>query len=234
MPLDRKHIDRSKPVRHQAVSVLEEAIFHGRIRPGEEVPQLRLSKLLGLSQPSIREALQELEHRGLVVKRGRSRAVTNLSEQELGDIYQARILLEPFACRLAAYHWCEKMDDELEQCLDNMRQSAHNRDYVGHIRQDLEFHRTLWKHQPNGQLGRLLNVLCTPLFAYELVWRGGAGVLDFASNLRQTGRILMALRTRDGERAERLVRRILERFQRSDLADYHRLKWGNDSVGTQG
>ena len=67
------------------------------------------------------------------------------------------------------------------------------RDYRRHISFDMEFHRTIWRHQPNRQLERLLNVLCTPLFAYELVWRGGTGCLDFDWNLRQTQKILMVL-----------------------------------------
>ena len=224
MSLTKDRIDRSKPLRHQAVNMIEEAILHGHVRPGEEVPQLKLSKLLGLSQPSIREALQELEHRGLVVKRGRVRSVTNLSEQDLGSIFEVRLLLEPFACRLAAYSWTQQMSDELEHCLVLMRKSAEERDYRRHISFDMEFHRTIWRHQPNRQLERLLNVLCTPLFAYELVWRGGTGCLDFDWNLRQTQKILMVLRTREGERSERVVRHIVERFQRHDLADYRRLK----------
>jgi DNA-binding GntR family transcriptional regulator len=224
MPLTKDRIDRSKPLRHQAVSMIEEAILHGHVRPGEEVPQLKLSKLLGLSQPSIREALQELEHRGLVVKQGRVRTVTSLSEQDLGNIFQVRLLLEPFACRLAAYGWTQQSSDALEHCLALMRKSAQELDYRRHISVDLEFHRTIWRHQPNRQLERLLNVLCTPLFAYELVWRGGPGCLDFDWNLLQTKKILMVLRTRDGERAERVVRHIIGRFHRYDLADYRLLK----------
>lgn len=224
MSLTRDRIDRSKPVRYQAVSMIEEAILHGHVRPGEEVPQLKLSQLLGLSQPLIREALQELEHRGLVVKRGRVRTVTNLTEQDLGSIFEVRLLLEPFACRLAAYSWTQRMSDELEHCLAQMRKAAEEQDYRFHISLDMEFHRTIWRHQPNRQLERLLNVLCTPLFAYELVWRGGPGCLDFEWNLRQTQKILTVLRTRDGERSERVVRHIIGRFQRHDLADYRRLK----------
>jgi DNA-binding GntR family transcriptional regulator len=103
MSLTKERIDRSRPVCLQAANMIEEAILCGHILPGEEVPQLTLSKRLGLSQPTIREALQELEHRGLVVKHGRIRTVTNFSEQDLGNIFQVRMLLEPFACRLSAF-----------------------------------------------------------------------------------------------------------------------------------
>jgi DNA-binding GntR family transcriptional regulator len=220
MALTKERIDRSKPVRLQAAYMIEEAILHGHIRPGEEVPQLKLSKRLGLSQPTIREALQELEHRGLVVKHGRVKRVTNFSEQDLGNIFQVRMLLEPFACRLAAYNWTEQLSDELEKCLALMRKFAEQRKYYEHVRVDVDFHRAIWKHQPNRQLEQQLNALCMPLFAYDLVRRDSERVYDW--NIRQTQRILMVLRTRDGERAEKVVRHIIEKFLRKKLLAYRR------------
>jgi len=222
MSLTKERIDRSKPVCLQAANMIEEAILHGHILPGEEVPQLKLSKRLGLSQPTIREALQELEHRGLVVKHARIRTVTNFSEQDLGNIYQVRMLLEPFACRLAAYNWTAQLGDKLEQCLALMKKSAEERKYYEHVRFDLDFHRAIWKHQPNRQLEQQLNALCTPLFAYELVRRVSERIHDW--NIRQTQTILTVLRTRDGERAEKVVRHIIDKFLRKKLVDYRTLR----------
>jgi DNA-binding GntR family transcriptional regulator len=221
---------RSKTVRLHIADLIEEAILSGEIRPGDEVPQLKLSKEWGVSQPSIREALQELEYRGLVVKKGRGRTVTDFSEQDLGNMFQVRAVLEPFACRLAAYAWTQQLGDALEACLVAMKEGSDQRNDREYIRRDLEFHRTIWRGQPNRQLEAQLNMLCVPLFAYELVRRSGSGSVPYQWNLRQSRIILNVLQTRDGEKAERLVRHIIERFRRRDLSDYRRIKESQDQL----
>src|SRR5687768_8159377 len=120
-------VNRSKPARAGAVDVLQQAILDGKLRPDEDVPQLKLAEQLGLSQTTIREALQELEHRGLIVKRGRTRSVISLTYSELADMYQVRGLLEPFACHLAAYHWTDSADREAEDCLALAERAAAER-----------------------------------------------------------------------------------------------------------
>lgn len=223
---------RSKTIRLHIADLIEEAILSGQIRPGDEVPQLKLSKELGVSQPSVREALQELEYRALVVKKGRRRTVTDFSEEDLSNMFQVRTVLEPFACRLASYAWTRQLGEDLETCLAAMKQAGDQRNDREYLRRDLEFHRTIWRGQPNRQLEFQLNVLCVPLFAYELVRRSGSGIIPYEWNLRQTRIILTVLQTRDGEKAERAVRHITERFRRRDLSDYRRLKFQQQS--TQG
>lgn len=222
--LRQQRLDRSKPIRMEAADLVQEAILTGRFRPGQEVPQLKLAASLGLSQASIREALQELEHRGLLVKKGRTRTVTFLSEDELAEIYQVRAILDPFACRLAAYHWRQEADQALERCLAQMSMAGEERNYQRQLRADLEFHRQIWKHQPNRRLEQHLNTLCVPLFAYELLVRAGSGYLDYERSFREHASILNALRTRDEDRVERIVRRLVQRFQREDRADHRTLE----------
>jgi DNA-binding GntR family transcriptional regulator len=223
MPKPTEPVKFKQPIRLVAADQLQEAILSGRYQPGQEVPQLKLAASLGLSQASTREAIQELEHRGLLVRRGRTRTVTDLSEDELADIFQVRTVLEPLACRLAANHWNRSADQALEQCLLEMREAGGEGNYQRQLRADLEFHRALWKHQPNRQLERHLNVLCVPLFAYELVVRADSGYIDYERSFREHHLILSVLRTRDGNRAERIMKRLVEKFHREDRADYRRL-----------
>lgn len=203
---------------------IEEAILDGSLSPGEEVPQLKLAKQLGISQAATREGLQELEYRRLVVKHGRTKTVTNFSEQDVADMFQVRLRLEPFACRLAATTFSEDLSREIDESFFSMQRAADAGNTREHLRADLRLHRAIWKHQPNRQLEYHLNLVCSSLFAYELVRRGQADVIDYTWNLRQTRIIVMALRTRDGDLAERVARRITDRFYRRYLSDYFRLK----------
>ncbi len=68
----------SAPVRlSDAVSAqLEQMISHGRLTPGEGLPSERaLAKILGVSRPSLREALSNLRSRGLIERESKGRAV---------------------------------------------------------------------------------------------------------------------------------------------------------------
>jgi DNA-binding GntR family transcriptional regulator len=218
--LDGISIERRRSARLDGADAVEEAILSGRLLPGQEIPQLELARRLKLSQSAVREALQELEHRGLVVRDGRTRRVIKFTEDELGSIYQVRIALEPLACRLAAPLWSGEADRQLEDCLTRMAQHAGARDYRAHARADMEFHRVIWRTQPNRILERHLEILCMPLWAYDLVERAPSAYLNFERSLRQHRMIVAALRTRDGARAERIVRRIIERFHRQDIEDF--------------
>lgn len=229
-----KRPQRAKPIRIEAAELVQNAILSGHLRPGEEVPQLKLSRKLGLSQASLREALQELEHRGLLLRKGRTRVIIDLSEDDLAKMFQLRGILEPVACRLAASHWNDKISDQLEAGLALMEDAARQGNYREHLRLDLEFHRHIWLNQPNQYLARQLEMICFPLFAFELVQRSEFGYLNFERTIRQHRFILSLLQSRDENRVERLVRRLIDRFHRLDLADYRAFRKRASNVSSSG
>jgi DNA-binding GntR family transcriptional regulator len=216
--------ERHKPIRQRAANLVQEAILRGHLQPGDEISQLALAKDLGLSQASVREALQELEHRGLLEKRGRTWLITRLSEDDLGELYQIRALLEPLACRLAASHFNQGAGEQLDECLSRMTRASRGGDYPEHSRADMEFHQLIWRIQPNRLLEKHLNILCLPLFAYDLVKRTELDCMDFERSLRQHRLVVEVLRTHDGEKTEKVVRRLIQRFHRQDMIDFRRIE----------
>src|SRR5262247_2709868 len=71
---------RSGTLRSQVVDILRHAIFFGKLRPGELLTELPLAKKLSVSQSTIREALADLEHYGLVTRvPNRGTVVTTIS-----------------------------------------------------------------------------------------------------------------------------------------------------------
>lgn len=224
--------ERFKPIRQRAANQVQEAILRGHYQPGDEISQLALARELGLSQASIREALQELEHRGLLQKQRRTWLITRLTETDLSHLYQVRALLEPLACRLAAFEFSQETGARLEQCLARMTEAAKAGHYAEHSRADIEFHQLIWKNQPNRLLEKHLNMLCLPLFAFDLLKRTRLVCLDFERSLRQHRLIVGLLRARDGERAERVVRRLMQRFHRQDIEDFRRIEVESASAGT--
>lgn len=82
---------------------LSRAIVAGEFEPGTRVSEPTLSAMLGVSRAPIREALIELELRGLVEfdPTGHTRIPT-LTPQDLEEIYIVRLMLDPVAAGLAA------------------------------------------------------------------------------------------------------------------------------------
>jgi DNA-binding GntR family transcriptional regulator len=82
---------------------LHKAILSGKLMPGEWLRQEALAKELGVSQITVREALNRLVSEGLCINVPyKGVRVVALSLDDLEDIYTIRSLLEGLAAELAA------------------------------------------------------------------------------------------------------------------------------------
>ena len=222
--------------RFEVARILEKAILTGQLRPGVRLPEMRLAEEMGVSQASVREALQDLEGLGLVRKvPNRGSVVTRLTEDDLAHIYQIRRELEPLAASLAAAQMTALTHSELQGCVAAMGAAATAADFQAFSAADVRFHRLLWQRQPNRFLERALLAACLPLFAFDLIRRHASPQLDFSRAIRQHQLLLNALRLRDAALVDRIMRRMVDRWLRQDLADYGFLQDGAPpSVGASG
>ena len=84
---------------------LRDAISDGRIAVGERVREEEIARNLGVSRTPVREALQRLHQRGLLVfGNGRGLVVAELSQHQVLQLYAMREILEGSAARFAAQH----------------------------------------------------------------------------------------------------------------------------------
>ncbi|WP_020665954.1 GntR family transcriptional regulator [Amycolatopsis nigrescens] len=84
-----------------AADAVRGMILGGELSPGERVVENRLTELLGVSRPPLREALKVLEHEGLVVQHPRRGAVvTPMTQHDVYEIITLRNELEEMAVRL--------------------------------------------------------------------------------------------------------------------------------------
>lgn len=78
---------------------LRRAIFQGTFLPGDQLREVALSRSLGVSRGSVREALRILSTEELVVHLpNRGVSVRKLSLEEIDDIFLTRHILESKAC----------------------------------------------------------------------------------------------------------------------------------------
>lgn len=92
-----------KTVQQQIVEKLRGAIIEGIFKPGDRLVEADLCEMLGVSRPSIREALRSLEAEKLVeIIPNRGPQIPVLTWEHASEIYQMRALLEGEAAFIAA------------------------------------------------------------------------------------------------------------------------------------
>lgn len=105
--------DRLKPVPlyEEVAELLRQRIFKrsvGDLEPGSWIDELKIAEEYGISRTPLREALKVLATEGLVTMKVRRGAyVTEVSEQDLSDVYHLMSLLESDAAGVVAQHATE-------------------------------------------------------------------------------------------------------------------------------
>jgi DNA-binding GntR family transcriptional regulator len=83
-------------------TVLQQRILDGILRPGERIDLDAIAQELAVSRTPVRTALRQLESEGLVtIYPHRAVMVSELSADDLEQMYAVRIHLESFAAELA-------------------------------------------------------------------------------------------------------------------------------------
>src|SRR4051812_36785971 len=90
-------------LRRRATEVLRAAIVDGAMEPGDRLKEVEISEQLGVSRSTVREALRQLEHEGLVVQSPyRATEVLGVSQQEITEVLvPIRLTIESSAFRQA-------------------------------------------------------------------------------------------------------------------------------------
>jgi GntR family transcriptional regulator, transcriptional repressor for pyruvate dehydrogenase complex len=146
-----------KPIRLERISQkvanqLKKAIGDGLFRVGDRLPSEReLAEQMGVSRPSIREAIQQLELQGIVeIVHGGGTVVKNLTEREIQrpmevfigedkqrvlELTEVRSYMEPLAARQAASN---RTEEELERIRYYLEEMEHDFE-KGQIRYEIDF-----------------------------------------------------------------------------------------------
>jgi DNA-binding GntR family transcriptional regulator len=87
----------------EVAELLRQRIFQRELEPGSWIDELKLAEEYGISRTPLREALKVLAAEGLVTMKVRRGAyVTEVSEQDLSDVYHLLSLLESDAAGVVA------------------------------------------------------------------------------------------------------------------------------------
>jgi DNA-binding GntR family transcriptional regulator len=156
-------------LKHNLVELLTEAIFSGKIKPGERLNESQLARDLKVSRAPIREALQQLEEQGLVINHPRrGMFVVFLEDEDIQKINSVRLILEAEALRLCRARITPPGLAKLTQALERLERAESALPNV-RARLDFDFHRAIWNLTGNEYLERVLTSLTAPLFAHSVI-----------------------------------------------------------------
>jgi DNA-binding GntR family transcriptional regulator len=144
----------------QVAEILTQAILEGRIKGGDQLVETELQADFGISRSPLREALRELEKKGLVVVVPRKGSfVKRITRKEIEENFPVRAALEGLAAKLAAANITDMALERMNQDLEEMRTAVRNRDTQSFFSHHLKFHETFIEHCGNELLIGLLKNL---------------------------------------------------------------------------
>lgn len=156
----------------ECVEQLREMIADGTLAGGQPLRQDELAAQLGISRTPIREAIARLQAEGLaVVERNRGATVFRPSPDELKQIYEVRMLLEPYAAKIAV----KMVDDEVIAKLRSLYDQMQDSPPWMFFQLNREFHLTLYEAAHHNELYELIKALRYRSDPYIRILAGGGG-----------------------------------------------------------
>ena len=211
-----------QPVAEQVARQLLALVQSGNLKPGQQLPPEReLAATLGVSRPSLREALRALSLLGVLrIRQGGGVYVSSLDPESLlaplhffislnarnvEDLFEARLVIESEITRIAA----EKISPEnlaiLKECVEFESNELDDEDkFIG---SDVKFHKVLFESVDNSFLQQFATSLHILGKASREITGHIPGVVE--QSLDDHKRILQAIEAGDGDAAAAAMRQHL-------------------------
>lgn len=180
---------------------LRDAIFRGRLQPGEQLREIQLSEWLAVSRGPIREALRQLEREGLVTIPSNGRTiVARLTREDFDEVYSLRLGLEQVAMQYAIRNATKADLDEMQQVVDTMIGQVNAGISEKHAADlDLQFHDVLYRASRHKRLQACWADLRPQIYIF-LLSRNVADQ-DFRTQMVGHQELVDVIRARDEEKA---------------------------------
>jgi DNA-binding GntR family transcriptional regulator len=148
----------------EVAELLRQRIFRRELEPGSWIDEVKLAQEYGISRTPLREALKVLAAEGLVTMKVRRGAyVTEVSEQDLAEVYHLLSLLESDAAAVVAERATDAQLKELQKLHRELEAAVHSRDRFFTLNE--RFHMRLlelagnrWRNQMVADLRKVMKL----------------------------------------------------------------------------
>jgi DNA-binding GntR family transcriptional regulator len=148
----------------EVAELLRQRIFQRELEPGSWIDELKLSQEYGISRTPLREALKVLAAEGLVTMKVRRGAyVTEVSDQDLSEVYHLLSLLESDAAAVVAERATDAQLKDLQALHAELEAAAGDREAFFAVNE--RFHMRLlelagnrWRNQMVADLRKVMKL----------------------------------------------------------------------------
>ena len=189
-------------VRAIVAQKLRGAIMSGNLKPGQRLVERELCEMMGVSRPSIREALRLLEADGLVnTVPHRGPMVSTISLDEARQLYAARAVLEGFAGRECARLHDPAVVRRIGDALTRLKAALAKPDMIAVLEAKTDFYAALIGGCQNSFIERMLKPLHDRITLLRITSMSQPKRIN--KSLREVTAIWRAIQSGDEDLAER-------------------------------
>jgi DNA-binding GntR family transcriptional regulator len=190
-------------------TILQQRILDGILRPGERIDLDAIAQELAVSRTPVRTALRQLESEGLVtIYPHRAVMVSELSADDLEQMYAVRINLESMAAQLAVPGLTEADIAEMRQIQRELNHVVDEANPASFAEKDRAFHLALYRSANNKFLSRLIDDLRKASLRFLTVY---ASVERLSTAVAEHEQIITAAEARDSKKVVALIQQNLQR-----------------------
>jgi DNA-binding GntR family transcriptional regulator len=206
-------IPERKPLGHYVFENLKQAIVRGDFSPGNRLVESRIAEAMGISRTPVREAIHKLEREGLIKKLPQGGFyVLNLSREEIEETFGIRSVLESYAARLAAIKHQKEELEPLEEKIEAFQYFLNRGEMEALLEINTEFHGLLYAMSRSPKLVKMINDLQDQIYRFRRI------ILKIETMAKTSNddhrQMLSAMKMRDADRVETLVRQHILRGQK--------------------
>jgi DNA-binding GntR family transcriptional regulator len=208
------------PLKEKVFYELQSAILSGRVLPGEKILAEDIARQMGVSRTPVREALSRLEATGFIYpQKGGGSIVNDLSEKELEEIVEVRLLLEIAIAKhvtsIESDVEAEETYANLENLLDKMKSASERKLVDDYLNANQEFHHTIYRMAQRPVLFHLVETVWHRISPYLYIEIRRLTEFDWMGDIARHYRMLEALRIRDTEELCRLLTEDIQEVARA-------------------
>lgn len=202
----------AQSLRDVAYDAIKHRIITLTFKPGEYVNELQLSEMLGIGRTPVHQAIDRLMLEGQVEVIPRKGIIVKpLSLSEILEITEIRLLNECYCTRRVAERASDDDIAKLGQILKEAKTFAKKRNIEQMMLRDREFHLQLARLQGNDVFEDLLRNMIERSLRFWFISLNAPQHFEGVQDEHDA--ILAAIKKRDGQSAERAMRRHIESFR---------------------
>jgi DNA-binding GntR family transcriptional regulator len=198
------------PLTDRVAAALKDALFSGKLKPGDAIVERQLAREMKVGTPVVREALISLQGQGFVRRvTNTGTFVTKFDTEEVRQLYTLRIELEALAFEWARPRVSAADIASLKSQVDELVEAGESGARREFLDRDFVFHRHCWKLAGNIYLVETLERLMTPLFAFAVLATGAPLTAEMA---REHYALVNALEKLQPPEFDEVIRKTLTGF----------------------